>query len=190
MKISLTGHQGLSCLSNFMKHATRHTLYITRFRSGFTLLFAMLIGSLLLAIGLSIFSIVFRELGLASITRDSSTALFAADTGAECALYWEFQERPTGGLYFDPEDGSDFSFECSDQPVSVVMTGQTLSTTTWAFTLPVGSVSAGKESCAVVEVEKNRTSFRTIIQSSGRNEGGASCTPGTRTVERTLEYNF
>jgi Tfp pilus assembly protein PilX len=177
--------------------ATSHELHVTNVnhfpyspksssRAGFTLLFAMLVGSLLLAIGLSIFSIVFRELGLASITRDSSTALFAADTGAECALYWEFKNS------FDPDSSAAVPMNCSDQPVSAVVVNQTVSTTTWAFTLPVGEVSAGKESCAEVSIEKNRISFRTIINSSGRNEGGdtATCTPGTRTVERTLEYNF
>lgn len=160
---------------------------------GFTLLFAMLIGSLLLAIGLSIFSLVFRELGLATITRDSSTALFAADAGAECALYWEFQgEKADGSIMFDPEDTSQVDISCSDEAVTITNISQTLATTTWAFNFSVGEVSAGRESCAEVSIEKNRATYRTIIQSSGRNEGGetGACTPSNRTVERTLEYRF
>ncbi len=54
---------------------------------GYTLLFSMLLTSLILAIGVSILGISRKELALSTSSRDSQTALFAADAGMDCALY-------------------------------------------------------------------------------------------------------
>lgn len=59
---------------------------------GFTLLLSVLIASLLLSIGLSIFNIALKELILSSSGRDSQFAFYAADSGTECALYWDIKE--------------------------------------------------------------------------------------------------
>ncbi len=56
---------------------------------GFTLLLAVLIGSILIAIGSAIFNILSKEIILSSSGRESQFAFFAADTGIECALYWD-----------------------------------------------------------------------------------------------------
>lgn len=58
---------------------------------GFTLLLASLIASLLLSVGLSMFTIAQKEIILSSLGRDSQYAFYAADAGAECALYWDFK---------------------------------------------------------------------------------------------------
>ncbi len=57
--------------------------------SGFALLFSVLLSSLLLTIGLSIFSIALKELAISTATRQSIHAFYAADSGRECALYWD-----------------------------------------------------------------------------------------------------
>jgi hypothetical protein len=54
---------------------------------GFALLFSVLISSLLLTIGLSIFSIALKELAISTAARQSIHAFFAADSGRERALY-------------------------------------------------------------------------------------------------------
>ena len=60
---------------------------------GFTLLLAALVSSIVVAIGTSIFVIAQKQLILSSISRDSQYAFYAADTGAECALYWDFRHE-------------------------------------------------------------------------------------------------
>jgi len=55
--------------------------------AGFTLLFASLIGSLVIAVGLAILDITIKQLALASAGRESQQAFYSADTGTECALY-------------------------------------------------------------------------------------------------------
>lgn len=54
---------------------------------GFTLLFAALVGSLVIAVGMAILNITIKQLTLASAGRESQQAFFAADAGVECALY-------------------------------------------------------------------------------------------------------
>ncbi len=77
---------------------------------GFTLLLASLIASLLLAIGLSMFTIAQKEIILSSLGRDSQYAFYAADAGAECALYWDLK----GGFATDsPVTGA----KCNTLPI-------------------------------------------------------------------------
>ncbi|NTV22453.1 MAG: hypothetical protein HGB03_02685 [Candidatus Yonathbacteria bacterium] len=65
-----------------------HQIYVKR-KQGFVLLFAVLVSGILLAIGLGIFTITYKELLLSSSDRESQIAFYAADSGGECALYWD-----------------------------------------------------------------------------------------------------
>ena len=58
---------------------------------GFTLLLAALVSSIVLAVGAAIFGIAQKQVLLSAIGRDSQFAFYAADTAAECALYWDFR---------------------------------------------------------------------------------------------------
>ena len=60
-------------------------------QAGFTLMLASLVASLLTALGLAMFTIAKKEIVLSSLGRDSQFAFYAADSGAECALYWDFK---------------------------------------------------------------------------------------------------
>lgn len=59
---------------------------------GFALLFSVLISSLLLTIGLSIFSIALKELSISTAARQSVHAFFAADSGREYVLYQDVKK--------------------------------------------------------------------------------------------------
>lgn len=71
---------------------------------GFALLFSVLLASFLLTIGLSIFSIALKELAISTAARQSVRAFFAADSGRECALYWDVKRGAVPTLV-DGEDG-------------------------------------------------------------------------------------
>ena len=59
--------------------------------TGFAMLFAVLISSFLIMIGISIFSISLKEVMISTSIRDSQTAFYAADSAGECALYWDLK---------------------------------------------------------------------------------------------------
>ena len=72
-----------------------------RASKGFALLFSVLVSSLLLTIGLSIFSIALKELSISTASRQSIHAFYAADSGRECINYWDKQRRYIADYYFD-----------------------------------------------------------------------------------------
>lgn len=83
---------------------------------GFTVLFATLVGSLVLAIGLAILSITLKQITLASAGRQSQLAFYAADAGAECALYLDSGagNDDCKNIFFDTPDSSHCSPRISD----------------------------------------------------------------------------
>lgn len=138
---------------------------------GFTTLFAVLVASLLLAIGIAIFNITYKELLLSSSARESQFAIYAADTGLECALYWDLQQHAfaTGTA---PR-----TLTCATQSVqySVGTTYPATSTFTIQF--------ASDPYCMIVDVGKYANPSRTVIISRGYN----TCdTANARRVERAL----
>ncbi len=69
---------------------------ITKTQKGFTLLLAVLISSILIAVGSAIFDIALKEITLSSSGRESQFAFYSADTGVECALYWDLKQNAFG----------------------------------------------------------------------------------------------
>ena len=72
----------------------------------------MLAGGLALSIGIAIYDLTIRELDLSATATQSQYAIYAADTGVECALYWDIQ-NPTGSSAFKLSTGSQIS--CNNQ---------------------------------------------------------------------------
>lgn len=56
---------------------------------GFTLFVALIVTSLLLAIGFSLSNIILKQLIFSQSSRESQIAFYAADSAAECALFWD-----------------------------------------------------------------------------------------------------
>src|SRR3972149_3115950 len=67
-------------------------------KRGSTLFIAVLLSSLLLAIGFSLANFAVKQLVIATAGRESQFAFYAADTGIECALYWDFK-APQGSVF-------------------------------------------------------------------------------------------
>ena len=172
--------------------------------SGFAMLFAVLVASILLAIGISIFSLTTKELILSAADRESQFSFYSADTGAECALYWDFQ--PSAWIFATSTDNTvstPSNPDCVDtygQAAQVITntnyvtyTGYPIARgTTWAvtrFTLNIPSVSPLY--CAIVTVVKDSTSglLKTTIDSRGYNEP-CSDTTDPNLVERALKVTY
>lgn len=150
--------------------------------AGFTLLLAVLVAGLLLSIGLAIFNITIKELLLASIGRESQFAFYAADTGTECALYWDLQEDA-----FATSTGSQIS--CGGQ--IAVVPGTDDPATVGGNGFGVASVFqidfAPEPYCATVAVTKFEDPSRTTVESRGFN----SCDTGNpRRVERAIRVQY
>ncbi len=61
-------------------------------KKAFAILFAVLLSSFLITLGLSIFSVSLKEIQIATSARDSQIAYYVADSARECALYLDVKQ--------------------------------------------------------------------------------------------------
>src|SRR3989344_2638244 len=149
-------------------------------RQGFTLLFAILVASLLLSVGLAILDLTVKRLTLSAFGRESLMAFYAADSGAECARYWDLKRDA-----FSTTTVFSGTMTCNGQVVKdsngqpAVLGGDTLSVFQFDLSIPGGQTLP-----AYVEVtlEKDPVTGRSTVSSRGYNTGVA--TP--RRVERGI----
>lgn len=74
--------------SSFKPKASQRQIFSEKkFDAGFTVLFASLIGALVLSIGLAILNITLKQNTLSSAGRKTQQSFYAADAGVECALF-------------------------------------------------------------------------------------------------------
>ncbi|MBI5134273.1 MAG: hypothetical protein HZA81_02725 [Candidatus Taylorbacteria bacterium] len=176
-----------------MRYPIKHPASGIREEKGFALLFAVLTGSVLLSIGLSIFNLTVKELLLSSSGRESQFAFYAADTGAECALYWDFKGTGVFATSSSTHSPSPSNPDCVD----TIGTPQTINVTNYLsrtsnsavtqFSLTIPNSPAAY--CAIVTVTKTAPSgiIKTEIDSRGYN----TCdTTDKGRVERALKVSY
>lgn len=162
------------------------------------LLFAVILSAIILAISLGVSNITFRELTFSTSAQATNDAFYAADVGAECALYYDLNRIFAGdsnGLVFAfGYPGIQVYTPCAANSGGVNLNnGQgSPQPPPWEFTLL--SLGTSGRSCVIVTVEKNGTSpnFSTRIISRGYSTGGnADCdTNEPNRVERVIEVNY
>lgn len=169
---------------------------ITTHTRGFTVFFATLVASLALAIGLAIYDLTVRSLNLATVASQSQYAIYAADTGAECVLYWDSHYNTnksafaTTSTYVPAVSG----VLCNTQDIasSWSVAGNTvLATTTFNLTFAAQAYNTGSLTpCAKVEVGKYTETngrIRTVVLSRGYN----TCAAGAQNrLERILKVTY
>ncbi|MEI8062254.1 MAG: pilus assembly PilX N-terminal domain-containing protein [bacterium] len=198
---------------NYYDNQKKHTSE----KRGFTLFIAMVVSALILAVGFSIGNILLKEIALGSSGKNSQVAFYAADSAAECALYWD-RKNPDGTA----ADTSPFS---TSTPVATAQTlikcgtgitgnvntiGQIFNFTkvtdndanlpaalyaTSTFYMLFKDVSADPSivSCGKVTVAKS--TFTTTIDARGYNvdynQAAGQCdTSNSRTIERGLRVEY
>ena len=136
---------------------------------GFTLLIAIITTSMLIVVSFVVVNIALKQLILASAAKESQHAFYAADSGTECAVYWDL-----------PKDGSISKFDITT-PGSIECNGQALivtdSQTIPPPSTPSKSVIGGSltsifwlnfsKGCAIVKIIKS--GGLTTIDSRGYN---------------------
>ncbi|MBI5787123.1 MAG: hypothetical protein HY446_01060 [Candidatus Niyogibacteria bacterium] len=136
---------------------------------GFTLLFSLLFVSATLAISLGVSDLLISQISLSGTGRDSQFAFYAADSAAECAIFWDRSEDK-----FSTSSPSTISCSGTDNiPVGGTPDG-----------LSSFDLSYVNGSCANVEVDKSNPA-ETVITSIG----SYPCSGG-RKVERGLEVRY
>lgn len=157
-------------------------------KRGFTLLIAMMTTSLLLMVSFVVANVAAKQIIISSLNEESQHAFYNAESGIECAEYWDFE----GGV-------SQFATSTAG---SINCNGQTITTGSQTVAPPVSapSVIGGggianatstfsinfTKGCAIVRVGK-QPNGNTTIDSRGYN----TCISGAfRRVERGVQLTY
>ena len=170
-----------------------------RKNNGYTLLFAVLVSSVVLSVGISILTISKKEFLLSSSARESVSAFYAADAGLECAQYHEDNTTDfataTDGIHLMSAPG------CMNQVPDITIDKDVDSITDlYSFSFEL-SLENNNSACAVVTVFKKYSVnaaghpvSSTTMVSRGYNlgwDGGTDCNKASpRRVERAIEYTY
>lgn len=155
---------------------------------GFVALFTVLIVSVILAMAIGIASISLKEIVLSSSASEGSKAFYAADSGIECALYYD-RVNPVTGSFFDG------NFRCNGNIPAGPFAGSSMSDPegespeTYIFEISFG---AQNELCADITVKRQVTTglgYTTLIESKGAN---LPCDDDTnpKKVERSIRVTY
>lgn len=162
----------------------------------------MLVASLALAIGAAIFDITLREIDLSDAATQSQYAVYAADSGAECALYWD-NKYVNAATNNNGGSNSAFATSSSDlvqnaqsggnvfcEGADITLSSQfgyagTATAATSTFSIN-GTLFRGQTPCAMVTVLKSGNPSQTTVISQGFN----TCTAGPLQLERVLQVSY
>ncbi len=148
---------------------TGNNMNIHSQESGVTLFIAMVITATLLLISTGIVVLSIKEAQISNAGRESQYAFYAADTGIECALYWD-TKSPSGSAFLTP--GS--TITCAGQSQSAGDSNPSI----FDLTFP-------DNSCVTVTVTKNGSA--TTIESRGHNTCDLT---SARRVERAIKVTY
>jgi Tfp pilus assembly protein PilX len=162
---------------------------------GFTLFIAALVSSVLLSLAIYMAGIAQKELLLTNLARESQYAFYAADAGAECSLYLDFQGR------YEPGTGQT-AIQCGGVLLTNLADSTSTGTYSTALTTSASTPSvrlqyqqAGR--CIIMHVYKLDVSPTdgildangTIIDSRGYNTA-CSLTNSPRRLERAVRLQY
>lgn len=150
---------------------------------GFTLFVAIVVMGTLLLIAAGITSLAVRQALISASGRESQQAFYAADTGIECALYWDVQ-NPAGFSAFSTSTGSTVfcNKDTNNAGNQWVVGGSDTSVINRIDFLP-------DPYCAIVTVAKAYVGgvLKTTIESKGYNTCDLS---NSRRVERAVRATY
>ena len=152
-----------------------------RNQRGIAIYVAVIVTSALVLVSYSVIALAIKEVGNSATSRDSQAAFYAADSGVECALYWDLK------LSSFATNTPATLISCNrvaSIPTRVIHPTSGIGTSTFSFTfLP-------DQYCTIVNVVKSYDAGgvpKTKIVSRGYNSCSAL---NTRRVERAIEVEY
>ncbi len=161
---------------------------------GFTLLIAIVVTSMMLIVSFVVANVALKQLVLADAGVESQYAFYNADSGADCAVYWDLKNgngtspfaTSTGGTI---SCGSTGSISSGSQTVSTVPTqssvigGGGVSNPTSIFQLNYA------KGCAIVRVTKQNDGYTTVDSRGYNNCDTSSIKRYERGITLTYQGN-
>ncbi len=155
-----------------MKNLTTYTQYSSASNKGIALLIAVIFTSVMLAIGISLSSLGYKQIILSSTAGASQKAFYAADTALECVLSAVYNLPQSTSL-------SGKQVSCNGNLYSFIPSG---STGQWKkYTTNNMQVSSNVCARAVIYWPQVGTTASAYVYTTGYNNVNCSITPYTTT---------
>lgn len=173
-------------IGNNMKIFTIHKS--NRANKGIAIYLAVVVTAALILVSFAVLSLAIKEIGTSAAARDSQGAFYAADSGVECALYWDLKNA-SGNSAFSTSTASvincnaDAANLANNGTLSVGGGGNANATSTFSLTfLP----DAYCVNVTVVKTYAGNTP-KTKIESRGYNSCNVA---NARRVERAILVSY
>ena len=165
------------------------------------MLFAVIVSSILISIGLSIFNISIKELTIATTAKDSVQAYYAADSARECAVFWDIVQgafpacvSEFNGSCTQVSTGTSITINCADNQINMEFI-ESPDSFVFSYTSPVnmpffkyaGWPSAPDAGIYIrkIFVQGDPTVIETRIETGGHSTGIIG-----RRVERGMRFDY
>ena len=152
---------------------------LIQLKKGFVILYALIVMSILLMLTISITNINVREYQLSQYGSESLSSYYAAESGLECALYWDLKEEKSAFRY-DATEPTGRDIYCMGNTYRV---GDDSADPVYTLNIDLSSSGIG----ANVEVVVDKTGGKTDIVSRGYN---TSDLDSKYAVERGLKVGY
>jgi len=177
-----------------MNHNNTHTTQENQkdTKSGFVILIAVLVSSLMISLGAFIANIAIKELSLSVSGRDSHLAFYAADAAIECALYQDLHVQTFSASTSMPGPAT---LNCNSSSTPITINGALSDNDTGVSEFEVSFPESPTDDpefspYAIVRITKDQigtVNDETKIESRGYNVKSSSV---SRRVERALEVTY
>lgn len=153
--------------------------FVANKQRGFAMLYTVVIISLILTISLSISNVSYKQTILSSLAKDSQTAFYQADAGAECGLYYDIvlNQFPRGTAV----GGAPATITCGTSVLDLVPSE---SSTNYFVYRSLSAIQG--TSCFTVVFDKVTDATKATIDARGNNR----CDVGPRQVERAVRVQY
>ena len=141
--------------------------------NGFVLLYTMIVSSIILAVALGISSVALKEAKFSTSAKATNEAFFAADTGAECALFFD-KTDPAKNAFTGTA-----TMNCANHNITLSLSGNP-----WSFTVNNLGSSGSAYADVILTKDTSTPIPTTTIISKGYNNSS------NNKVERVLEVNY
>lgn len=156
-----------------MRYAPAHSVS----QRGFALLIAVVLTSVVLALGMALLDIAYKQVLLSSSAKNSQYAFYNADSALECALYYDQQQ---GAFFYNSNYGG--TIQCSNIAVTSFAANQDGSARTTVFSIPCASGGTSAD-VTVIKTPSNGTDIYA--------NGYSSCDANLPTrIERGLKAKY
>ena len=162
--------------------------------SGFAVLYAVLVASVVAIGGLILSNIIFKQLVLSGVGQSSQISYYAADVGRACARYWESQTNFGTVITDFDEAGNPLSpqFVKPADPVEINCLGTASPIVATSIPVPENP-EAGKWKFKVQDINNNSCAEVTVLndinqfQSTSIGYNNRDCSSSSRLVLRRVQ---